>query len=118
MSVITWLLLTTAASRFHKTLTLKFYFVLGLLPQPPKMRFSSYNSNTPFSFLESAQISCKNLLAAGHTSSGTYYLKVNGYSFQVSSLAFYLLKESLEMIAEVGWEKYIKIYVSRLTSVT
>ena len=60
------------------------------------MRFSSYNSNTLFSLLESAQISCKNLLAAGHTSSGTYYLKVNGYSFQVSSLAFYLLKESLE----------------------
>ena len=81
------------------------------------MSFSSYNSNTLISLLESAQISCKNLLAAGHTSSGTYYLKVNGYSFQVSSLAFYLLKENLEMITEVRWETYIKVYVSRLTSV-
>lgn len=81
------------------------------------MSFSSYNSNTLFSLLESAQISCKSLLAAGHTSSGTYYLRVNGYSFQVSSLAFYLLKENLEMITEVRWETYIKVYVSRLTSV-
>ena len=30
-----------------------------------------------------ARISCKNLLAAGYTSSGSYSLKINGNSFQV-----------------------------------
>jgi len=37
-----------------------------------------------------ARISCKDLLDAGNTTSGSYSLKVNGNSFQVGFHAFYM----------------------------
>ena len=49
-----------------------------------------YLLNVSSSFFQGiAKISCKNLWTAGYTSSGTYNLKVSGYSFQVSAFAFF-----------------------------
>ena len=53
-----------------------------------------------------ARVSCKNLLQAGYTSSGTYSLKINGRSFQVSSYDSFSV--SLMYVFDVNIDQVLK----------